>query len=97
MQDRDRSIREGALAGFTDAGRLVYSRLSLEHLEEVAQAFGFDLDTPWRQLPRAAQKVVLFGSGSRKFQFRWRKGGSHFRTEGKDQRSFPLESSGHRR
>jgi excinuclease ABC subunit A len=89
VADPAATIRGGALHGFTPEGKMVYGRLGLAHLEEVAAAFGFDLDTPWRRLSARQQKVVLFGSGQKRFDFRWRKQGQHYRTEGVDRDAFP--------
>ena len=88
VADPERSVRDGALHGFTD-GRLVYSRITMEHLDVVAEAFDFDLDTPWQDLTRKQQKVLLFGSGKKRFEFRWRKTGGKFRTTGRDTKAYP--------
>ncbi|MCB9878573.1 MAG: excinuclease ABC subunit UvrA [Planctomycetes bacterium] len=89
VKDPKKSIRDGALHVFTDTGRLVYGRLTIDHLEEVAEAFGFDVDTPWQQLPKKAQKIVLHGSGKQKFEFRWQKKSAMFTTSGSDRIAFP--------
>jgi excinuclease ABC subunit A len=89
VRDPSKSLRDGALHVFTDEGRLVYGRLTLEHLAEVGRAFGFDLDTPWQELPAKARKVVLHGSGSQKFEFRWRRQSASSTTSGSDRIAFP--------
>jgi excinuclease ABC subunit A len=99
VRDPSLSIRDGALHGFTKDGRIVYSRIGLPQLEQVAKAHGFDLDTPWRQLDAKSRRVVMHGSGSKEFDFRWQRDGERFSSEGVDRRSFPglvphLESIG---
>ncbi|MEM7203200.1 MAG: excinuclease ABC subunit UvrA [Planctomycetota bacterium] len=89
VADASKSIRDGALACFTDDGRLVYGRFSLEHLELVGEEFGFDLDTPWQALTAKQRRVVLHGSGAKKFDFRWRKQGKNYTARGRDRRAFP--------
>jgi len=89
VADRTKSLREGALHAFTAEGKLVYGRLTLEHLAEVGRSFGFDLDTPWQQLPAKAKKVVLHGSGRQTFEFRWQRQGASFTTKGSDRIAFP--------
>ncbi|MBX3464456.1 MAG: excinuclease ABC subunit UvrA, partial [Planctomycetes bacterium] len=89
VADRTRSLREGALHAFTPEGKLVYGRLTLDHLAEVGRHFGFDLDTPWQKLPAKAKKVVLHGSGRQTFEFRWRRQGASFTTTGSDRIAFP--------
>ncbi|MBL8749988.1 MAG: excinuclease ABC subunit UvrA [Planctomycetes bacterium] len=89
VRDRTKSIRDGALHAFTDDGKLVYGRLTLDHLAEVGRAFGFDLDTPWQKLPAKAKKIVLHGSGSQTFEFRWKRQSAMFTTTGSDRIAFP--------
>ncbi|HEU4420127.1 MAG TPA: excinuclease ABC subunit UvrA, partial [Planctomycetota bacterium] len=89
VRDRTKSLREGALHAFTDEGKLVYGKLTLEHLAEVGRAFGFDLDTPWQKLSSKARKVILHGSGSQKFEFKWKRQGAMFTTSGSDRIVFP--------
>ncbi|MCK5944912.1 MAG: excinuclease ABC subunit UvrA, partial [Planctomycetes bacterium] len=89
VADPTKSIREGALHVFTDQGRLVYGRLTIEHLDEVLQAFGGDVDTPWQKLKKRAQKVVLHGSGRQKFEFKWQRKTATFTTSGSDKIAFP--------
>ena len=89
VEDETKSLRDGALPLFTDEGKLVYSTLTLDHLEDVGRAFGFDLDTPWKSLSAKAKKVVLHGSGTKTFEFRWQRRGSSFETSGMDRIAFP--------
>jgi excinuclease ABC subunit A len=89
VRDATKSIRDGALHVFTDEGRLVYGRLTLDHLAEVGRAFGFDLDTPWQKLSAKARRVVLDGSGGQTFEFRWRREGALTTTSGSDRIAFP--------
>jgi excinuclease ABC subunit A len=57
VPDPDLTVHEGALAAWS---------ATLEYwfrvLEAVADAHGFDLDTPWRKLPKKARDVLLYGS-----------------------------------
>ena len=82
-------MREGALHVFTDDGRLVYGRLTIDHLAAVGKAFGFDVDTPWHKLPSKAKKIVLHGSGSQKFEFQWKRESALSTTSGSDRIAFP--------
>ncbi|MFO0839322.1 MAG: excinuclease ABC subunit UvrA [Phycisphaerae bacterium] len=40
--------------------------------EGVARHIGFDLDTPWRELPPAARKALLHGTGDAHVMFEWK-------------------------
>jgi excinuclease ABC subunit A len=89
VPDATLTLREGALACMTAEGRLVYSRLTIEHLELVARQYGFELDTPWRSLTGKQRKVLLHGTGDVKFDFRWRKQGAWYAASGRDHGAFP--------
>ncbi|HWI40086.1 MAG TPA: excinuclease ABC subunit UvrA, partial [Verrucomicrobiae bacterium] len=61
------SLREGAVAPWE-------KRLSgwyHQTLEALSRAYGFDLDTPFRDLPAQAREVVLRGSKGEKIEFWW--------------------------
>jgi excinuclease ABC subunit A len=58
IPDPDLSVREGAIAPWASSTLEYWNRV----LEAVAEAHGFDLDTPWRRLPKAARDVLLHGS-----------------------------------
>ncbi len=63
------SIREGALAVTRKSGgALLFPKVDFRFLDQVAEAHGFDLDTPWSELSRAARRVVLHGSGDQRFE-----------------------------
>jgi excinuclease ABC subunit A len=89
VDDPDKSIRDGALHVFTDKGRIVYGRLTIDHLAEVAKAFKFSVDTPWKKLTKTAQKIVLHGSGKQKFVFSWQRKSRLFTSTGSDRIAFP--------
>ncbi|MGZ4149765.1 MAG: excinuclease ABC subunit UvrA, partial [Actinomycetota bacterium] len=58
VPDPDLSVHEGALAPWASATLEYWNRV----LEAVAEAHDFDLDTPWKRLPKKARDVLLFGS-----------------------------------
>ncbi|MHC4812186.1 MAG: excinuclease ABC subunit UvrA, partial [Planctomycetota bacterium] len=89
VRDSELSLRQGALWCFTAAGNLAYSRFNMDHMDLIGAEYGFDADTPWRQLSAAQRKVILQGSGRRTFVFRWSKGGDVYRQRGRMQRAFP--------
>ncbi|MFQ6132512.1 MAG: excinuclease ABC subunit UvrA [Armatimonadota bacterium] len=53
------SINEGAISVWDLRG----NRLLRKMIEAVARQHGIDLDTPFRELPRDQQNVILFGGG----------------------------------
>jgi excinuclease ABC subunit A len=60
VPDGDRTLREGAIAAWSTQTTGEYF---LRLLQGVADAEGFDLDTPWDRLSARAQKVVMHGTG----------------------------------
>ncbi|MBO0691459.1 MAG: excinuclease ABC subunit UvrA [Acidimicrobiaceae bacterium] len=68
VPDPDLSIDEGALVPWAGARGEYFGRV----LEGVAQAQGFSTATPWRMLRRADQKMVLYGSGTKKIHVQYR-------------------------
>ncbi|HVS18060.1 MAG TPA: excinuclease ABC subunit UvrA [Planctomycetota bacterium] len=67
--DASLSIRAGALAVTRKNGQgLTFPRVDFRFLAGVAKAAGFDLDTPWRELPKAARRVVLSGAGNERYE-----------------------------
>ncbi|MDA2808115.1 excinuclease ABC subunit UvrA [Nocardiopsis suaedae] len=58
VPDPEKSLNEGALAPWAGGHAAEYfGRL----MQAVADAMGFDLDTPWERLPRRARKALLEG------------------------------------
>jgi excinuclease ABC subunit A len=68
VRDPDLSIAEGAIAPWAGARGEYFSRV----MEAVAQAWSFSTSTPWRKLKKAEQKVILYGSGTRKIHVQYR-------------------------
>jgi excinuclease ABC subunit A len=63
------SLRGGALAVTRkNGGGLAFPRVDFRFLASVGEAAGFDLDTPWRELSRAARRVVLEGAGDERYE-----------------------------
>ncbi len=58
VTDPKRSILEGALEPYGD----ISTRHVRHVLEGLAEHYGFDLSTPWRDLPDQARDVILYGS-----------------------------------
>src|SRR5438093_760314 len=58
VPDPDLTINEGALAPWASSTLEYWYRV----LEAVGEAYGFDLDTPWKKLGKRAREIVLYGS-----------------------------------
>jgi excinuclease ABC subunit A len=57
-----KSIREGALAPTLPNGYIMYSQVTIEVLNQVCEAEGFNVDIPWNELTAIQRKVILHGS-----------------------------------
>lgn len=70
VPDPDRSIMDGAVVPW---GRLQAKKDSwtLNTVENLAKAYGFSLDVPWKDLGELAQQLILHGSGNKKFKVAW--------------------------
>ncbi|MCW5593650.1 MAG: excinuclease ABC subunit UvrA, partial [Burkholderiales bacterium] len=60
------SLAGGAIRGWDRRNQFYFSMLT-----SLAQHYGFDVDTPFEDLPESAQAVVLDGSGDEKVTFRY--------------------------
>jgi excinuclease ABC subunit A len=62
IADENRTLREGALRITTPKGYIIYSQVTMEVLDQVCRAEGFNVDIPWRELTEDQKHIVLFGS-----------------------------------
>ena len=69
VADGSRTLRQGALVPTTPNGYIVYSQVTVDVLDQVCRAHGFDVDTPWDELSEAQQGVVMHGSRALKVPF----------------------------
>ena len=58
------SLESGAIKGWDKRNAYYFAML-----QSLAKHYGFDLETPFENLPEAVQQVVLFGSGSEEIKF----------------------------
>ena len=65
----DLSLAGGAIRGW-DRRNAYYFQL----IQSLAKHYGFDIETPWNELPAKVQKVVLYGSGDQVIEFRYTEG-----------------------
>jgi excinuclease ABC subunit A len=68
VPDPDVSIDDGAVVPWAGARGEYFGRV----LEAVAATYGFSTATPWRELKRSEQKVLLHGSGTRQIHVQYR-------------------------
>ncbi len=66
--DEDLSISEGAIAPWSGYRGEYFNRV----LDAVGEEYKFSVDTPWKKLTKAQQKVVLFGAGKSQVLVRYK-------------------------
>jgi len=71
VPDPTRTLRGGALVAWSTRTGFYY----LPILEALGDHYGFDLDTPFGQLPESIQQVLLYGSGGEQIRFHYDQGG----------------------
>ncbi len=89
VRDPSMSLREGAVAAFTAKGKLAYGRITMVHMGAIAADHGFDVDTPWKALTATQQKVVMRGSGKKKYKIDWKRKGTNYSASGVETMAWP--------
>jgi excinuclease ABC subunit A len=59
VPDERKSLRDGAIAPWAHSTSQYYQQT----LESLARHFRVDMNTPWKALPEAVRKAILFGTG----------------------------------
>lgn len=67
--DPSKTIREGAFVLTTNNNYIIYSQVTMDVLDQVCRAEGFNVDIPWQNLSQAQKNVVLNGSTKIKVLF----------------------------
>ena len=67
IPDENKTLREGALAPWNPISSNYYPQM----LEQAMNAFGVDMDKPWKDLADGDKKFVLHGSGDKAFHFHY--------------------------
>ena len=89
VRDPALTLREGALAVTKAAGNgLLFPNVDFEFLERVGESAGFDLDTPWGEMGRKAQRLVLEGTGEKRYRDAFKWNGQRSRGQGSWNRVF---------
>ncbi|MFK7757679.1 MAG: excinuclease ABC subunit A, partial [Flavobacteriales bacterium] len=65
----EKTIREGALAPTLPNGYIMYSQVTIDVLNQVCEAEGFDVDIPWVDLSALQREIILYGSQKIKVPF----------------------------
>ncbi len=69
IKDPNLSLREGALVITTPSGYTIYSQVTIDVMNQVCNAEGFDVDTAWNELSEENKNIILYGSDKIKIPF----------------------------
>jgi excinuclease ABC subunit A len=69
LYDADLSLAAGAIQGW-DRRNVFYFNL----LQCLSSHYGFDVETPFSELPEEVRNIIMFGSGTEKIEFRYLRG-----------------------
>ena len=77
VPDENLSINEGAIVVLNHRREgWLYDMVA-----SLAVQFEFDLNTPWKQLPKDIRHIILYGLGDKKFNFRYRRNNTYLEWE----------------
>ena len=62
IEDEGKSIRDRAFKITNPKGYIIYSQVTIEALDQVCRAHGFNVDIPWKDLTIDQKDIVLNGS-----------------------------------
>ena len=62
VSDASNTLREGALIITAPNGYIIYSQVTLDVLNQVCEAEGFNIDIPWQELTPQQKNIILHGS-----------------------------------
>ncbi len=71
VSDPGLSIREGAIAPWQKRDSMYFHQM----LESLSEHFGFDINTPFKELPEKIRHMLLYGSGDEPVRFYTNNGG----------------------
>jgi excinuclease ABC subunit A len=71
VSDPGLSIREGAIAPWQKRDSMYFHQM----LESLSEHFGFDINTPFKELPEKIRHMLLYGSGDESVRFYTNNGG----------------------
>ncbi|MEJ2628798.1 MAG: excinuclease ABC subunit UvrA, partial [bacterium] len=67
VPDPNKSLNQGAIVAWGQSREGWY----FSRLQTVAKAYGFSLDTPFKDLTEEQRKIILYGAGDKEFRFKY--------------------------
>jgi excinuclease ABC subunit A len=62
ISNEELTLRQGVLVPTLESGYIMYSQVTMEALDTVCRAHGFDVDRPWRELSEDQRSIIYYGS-----------------------------------
>ena len=73
VPDKTKSLRDGAVC-LSGWGNLKSDSIARMYYTALAEKYGFELTTPWQDLPQQARDVLLYGTGTEKLELHYDRG-----------------------
>ena len=77
IPDKERTLRKGAIAPWAKSSSPYY----VQTLAALGKHYKFTLDSKWRDLPKATQEAILYGSGETEIRFSYDDGVRAYETK----------------
>ncbi len=69
VKDAGKTLREGALVITTPSGYTIYSQVTIDVMNQICNAHGFNVDIPWKNLTDEQKRIILYGTDKIKVLF----------------------------
>ena len=69
IENSENSLRNRALKITTPTGYTVYSQVTIDALNQVCEAEGFNVEIPWKDLTEIQKEIIWYGSNKTKIPF----------------------------
>ena len=76
IPDPTKSIAEGCIQ-LSGWGSVKGDSIAKMYYDALSEKYGFDLHTPWKELPEQARQVLLHGTGAEKLELRYDRGNGY--------------------
>lgn len=74
VNDPDKSINQGAITPWKRGGRRLIAHYKML-LRNISAHLEIDMDTPWKDIPKARRDKILFGTGDEEVSFKYTRAG----------------------
>ncbi len=72
LPNKNLTIREGAVAPWSGSGAANDNTYYFKMLDSIVKQYGYDVDTPIKEMPEELIEDILYGSGKKRVEFRYK-------------------------